>query len=73
MKKMVILRTSRTSYGCEDLYNRTMTVGELIQELREYSNDVKVVFSNDNGYTYGEITEDTIGVKFIKETEIEKD
>ena len=34
----------------------TMTVGELISELRNYDEDMPVILNNDNGYTYGSIT-----------------
>jgi hypothetical protein len=34
-----------------------MTVGELIEYLEQFDEDTKVYLSNDNGYTYGSITE----------------
>lgn len=33
-----------------------MTAGELIEYLEQYDEDVKVILSNDNGYTFGGIT-----------------
>ena len=38
---------------------RTMTVGELIALLEEYDEDTPVYLMNDEGYTYGSITEDS--------------
>jgi hypothetical protein len=36
---------------------RTMTVGELIGFLQEFDEDTPIYIKNDNGYTYGNITE----------------
>ena len=35
----------------------TMTVGELIAYLEQFDEDTEVYLNNDNGYTYGNITE----------------
>lgn len=35
----------------------TMTVGELIAFLEQFDEDAEVFLNNDNGYTYGSITE----------------
>jgi hypothetical protein len=35
---------------------QTLTVGELIECLQRYDEDMPVAFKNDNGYTYGEIS-----------------
>lgn len=48
--------------GRRDGYNpeqcgKTMTVGELIAYLEQFEEDAEVYLSNDNGYTYGSITE----------------
>ena len=34
----------------------TLTVKDLIEELQNYDEDLPVYLSNDNGYTYGNIT-----------------
>lgn len=36
---------------------RTLTVRELIEYLEQFDDDTKVYLRNDNGYTYGSITE----------------
>lgn len=36
------------------------TVGELIEILSDFDEDLPVYLRNDNGYTYGNITERTI-------------
>lgn len=38
----------------------TLTVGELIDILTEYDEDMPVYINNDNGYTFGSITKDSI-------------
>lgn len=38
----------------------TLTVGDLIGILQEYDKDMLVYLRNDNGYTYGSITDDDI-------------
>ena len=48
--------------GRRDGYNpdqcgNTMTVGELIAYLEQFEEDTEVYLRNDNGYTYGRITE----------------
>lgn len=57
--KNVFIEGRRTGYSvgsCGD----TMTVGELINFLQDFDEDSKIYLSNDNGYTYGNITEYTI-------------
>ena len=62
-------RTGYAPYQCGE----TMTVGQLILALNraiewgELSADMPIYLSNDNGYTYGEISEYdsfTIGTKY---------
>lgn len=56
MIKALYIEGRRTGYGPEQC-GRTMTVGELIDFLSEYPEDLKVYLRNDNGYTYGEIND----------------
>jgi len=46
-------REGYTPGQCE----RTMTVGELIEFLQDFDEDMPVYLNNDNGYTFGSITE----------------
>lgn len=57
---MVILRTNRTYYNAEEAARDSITVAELIECLENCSSSDKVIFSNDNGYTYGYISEKTV-------------
>ena len=56
------MHTGRDCYDIEFAKERTMTVGELIEELSQYDEDDLIVYCNDNGYTYGYITDDRIVV-----------
>jgi hypothetical protein len=46
-----------------------MTVGELIEFLEQFDEDTEVFLNNDNGYTYGSITECDISNEDIEEDE----
>lgn len=43
-----------------DQCGKTMMVGELIAYLEDFDEDAKVYLKNDNGYTYGRITANSI-------------
>ena len=49
----------RSGYSPDDC-GKTLTVGELIEILSDFDEDLPVYLRNDNGYTYGNITERTI-------------
>jgi hypothetical protein len=55
MSKLYI-EGKRNGYGT-DQCGRTLTVGELIALLSDFDEDMSVYLRNDNGYTYGSITE----------------
>lgn len=55
MKTVLALNTNRSGYSPSQI-GHTMTVKQMIQKLENYPEDMSVMFSNDNGYTYGEIT-----------------
>lgn len=60
MPNIVQLKTNRTYYNLNEAAKNSITVGELIDLLEHESRDAKIVFCNDNGYTYGYIREKTI-------------
>lgn len=72
MAKYVFIDTERTGYEpCQ--VGQTMTVGELAETFaliadRE-GDDMKVYLRNDDGYTYGGITEYDVNVTEIEEWE----
>jgi len=53
---MLFLEGKRNGYSPEQC-GRTMTVRELISMLQDFNEDDLVYLRNDNGYTYGSITE----------------
>ena len=55
----VFINGRRDGYDVEQC-GKTMTVGELIEYLAEFDEDSPVYLRNDNGYTYGRITQDDI-------------
>lgn len=57
MERIITLSTRRSDYGIKQAADESMTVAELIEELRYLPGDCKVVFKNDNGYTYGYIND----------------
>lgn len=60
MKNIVALRTNRDYYDVREAAEYSLTVDELIDILSNYSGDAKVVFSNDNGYTYGVVSDNIV-------------
>lgn len=52
----LFINGKRNGYG-PDQCGRTLTVGELIEILEGFDSDRPVFLRNDNGYTYGSITE----------------
>lgn len=69
MEKLIVtLEATRTDYSAKEAARRTLTVGELIEYLEQYDESTPVVFSNDNGYTYGNLSAGTVG-----DVEVEED
>jgi hypothetical protein len=52
-KPIVTLKTNRDYYSAKECAENSMSVGEFMDMLSNYPSDAKIVFSNDNGYTYG--------------------
>lgn len=74
MDKIVILKTNRSEYSVKEAANGSITVGDLIEILRNYHDlDAPIVFSNDNGYTYGYITESVVDEEFCEDEPEEED
>ena len=57
---MVLFHTQRTHYSAKEAGKFTLTIGELIEALSQFDEDEKIVFCNDNGYTYGKIDENLL-------------
>lgn len=52
---MVTIKAERFTHDEREAAADTLTVAELINELRIYDGDSPVIISNDNGFTYGRI------------------
>ena len=53
----VILNATRDAYSADSV--SSMTIDEVINRLRDFPKDAKLVISFDNGYTYGGINDDS--------------
>lgn len=63
---MLFIDGRREGYA-PDQCRETMTVQELIDYLAEFDPDEKVYLRNDNGYTYGSVTESSFTQGFVDE------
>lgn len=70
MAKAIYIDGKRNGYSPEQC-GRTLTVCELIAILESFDDDTPVYIKNDNGYTYGSITERDIDEDFDDEDEEE--
>ena len=72
-KQVIIIEAKREGYTIEQTENEreAITVGELMQMLEDFDEDTKVYISNDNGYTYGSVTEYRIHEDWIESEEEE--
>ena len=55
-KTVLVINIERDGYAPNQIYN-TMTVEELIDELKNYPDDMQVYVGNDRHYTFSGITE----------------
>lgn len=70
-KPVIIIEAKREGYSIEQAENEreAITVGELMQMLEDFDEGTKVYISNDNGYTYGSVTEYRIREDWVDEDE----
>jgi hypothetical protein len=70
-EKVITIATSRDTYNIGDAANYSITVEELIDELRHLPGDCKIVLKNDGGYTYGAISTWDIDSEWLEDEEEE--
>lgn len=58
----------RNGYSPEQC-GRTMTVRDLIDYLEQFEEDAEIYINNDNGYTFGSITESSFEENYDDEEE----
>lgn len=68
MNGRLYIEGRRNGYA-PDQCGRTFTVGELIAFLEQFDEDMPVYLNNDNGYTFGSITERSIEECYEEEDE----
>jgi hypothetical protein len=71
--RIITIDTRRSDYSVREAAEESITVTELIEELSCLPGDCKVVFKNDNGYTYGYIQGEDIDSEYIEPEEDEKE
>lgn len=73
MEKVVKFKTHRSDYDIRKSMEYAMSVSDLIDVLERLPKNAKVVFDNDNGYTFGEISPNAIKLIEVETYEEEKE
>ena len=73
MEKVVKFKTHRSDYDIRESMKYALSVSGLIKILERLPSDAKVVFDNDNGYTFGEISPNTIKLIEVETYEEEQE
>ena len=70
-EQALIIEAKREGYTIQQAEDEreAITVGELMRLLEDFDEDTKVYISNDNGYTYGSVTEYRISEDWVDEDE----
>jgi protein-arginine kinase activator protein McsA len=72
METIVKLKVTRDEYDIRNASKYSISVSELVEILERCPQDAKIVFDNDNGFTFGEISPNTIRVVEVETFEEEK-
>jgi len=70
-KTYLTIEGRREGYAI-DQCRKSMTVGELISYLENWDDDMEIYLDNDNGYTYGSITESSFEEKYEEDEDDEE-
>ena len=54
MEKALVFGVMREGYGIDQI-NNPLTVGDLRYLLEDLDDDITIILSHDNGYTYGSL------------------
>lgn len=71
MKTALFIEGTREGYTPGQVLYNTFTVRQLRSVLKAFDDDTEVFIQNDNGYTFGSITEETICEGWYDEDEYE--
>ena len=73
MEQIVILKTSREEYDIRESAKVSYSVEKLIERLENFPKGAKIVFYNDNGFTFGSIGGTSISAISIETKEEEEE
>ena len=73
MEKIVKLRVTRDYFDIRDSAECSYSVEQIMEILSRCPKDAKVVFSNDNGYSFGSIDGSTIRLVEVETKEEEEE
>jgi RNA polymerase subunit RPABC4/transcription elongation factor Spt4 len=71
METIVKLKVTKDEYDIRNASKYSISVGELVEILERCPQDAKIVFDNDNGFTFGEISPNTIRIVEVETFEEE--
>lgn len=73
MEKIVILRTTRDDHDIRESAKYSYSVEQIMDILSRCPKDAKMVFSNDNGFSFGSIDGATIRIVDVETKEEEEE
>lgn len=56
MTQVIVLNPKRTEYGAEDAGKKSMTVAQMIEALKQFPADARIVVADFEEYMYGAVT-----------------
>lgn len=71
METIVTLKTTNDGYDARDVLANTISVKEMIERLSQMPQNAKILFNNDNGYSFGSIASHSFRVTKIESYEEE--
>jgi len=71
MKKTILMIEGRREGYSPNQIDTTMTIGKLREYIEYLDDDTLVMLKNDNGYTYGSITESSFEEEYVEDEEDE--
>ena len=71
--RIITIDTRRSDYSIKEAADDSIAVDELIEELRNFPGDCKIVLKNDGGYTYGTISTWDIDSEWLEDEAEEED
>ena len=73
MDTIVKVITKREDYDIRDSAENALTIEETIEILKYLPPKAKIVFSNDNGYTFAPVRQSTFVTEYVETKEEEEE